>query len=95
MMYMIRKQLYIDERHERLLKQRAAEQGLSEAELVRRALDLLLAETEGPMTVPPARLDALKELLERAERAARAPSDEGWYFDREEVYDERERRALR
>jgi hypothetical protein len=38
----IRKQLYISEEHERALKARARELGISEAELVRRMLDGLL-----------------------------------------------------
>jgi len=36
---MVRKQLYIDPRQEALLKQRAKELGITEAELVREALD--------------------------------------------------------
>jgi hypothetical protein len=43
----IRKQLYISEEHERALKARVRELGVSEAELVRRMLDGLLLEGEG------------------------------------------------
>jgi len=43
---MIRKQLYISEEHERALKARARELGISEAELVRLMLDGLLLEGE-------------------------------------------------
>jgi hypothetical protein len=39
---MIRKQLYISGDHERALKSRAREAGISEAELMRRFLDKLL-----------------------------------------------------
>ena len=42
--YVVRKQLYISEEHERALKARARELGVSEAELVRRMLDGLLLE---------------------------------------------------
>ena len=45
--YVIRKQLYISEEHERALKARARELGVSEAELVRRMLDGLLLDEEG------------------------------------------------
>lgn len=38
-MYMVRKQLYIDEAQERQLKARSEELGVSEAEIVRRLLD--------------------------------------------------------
>jgi hypothetical protein len=37
--YVVRKQLYISEEHERALKARVRELGISEAELVRRMLD--------------------------------------------------------
>jgi hypothetical protein len=43
----IRKQLYISDEHERALKARARELGVSEAELVRRMLDGLLLGREG------------------------------------------------
>jgi hypothetical protein len=45
--YVVRKQLYISEEHERALKARARELGISEAELVRLMLDGLLLEGEG------------------------------------------------
>jgi hypothetical protein len=48
MMYMayvtIRKQLYISDEHERALKARSRELGITEAELVRRMLDGLLLD---------------------------------------------------
>jgi hypothetical protein len=43
----VRKQLYRSEEHERALKARARELGVSEAELVRRMLDGLLLEGKG------------------------------------------------
>jgi hypothetical protein len=43
-MYMVRKQLYIDDEQERQLKARAEELGVSEAEIVRRLLDRGLFE---------------------------------------------------
>jgi len=92
---MIRKQLYLDERHERMLKQRAEEQGLSEAELVRRALDLLLSRGEGGEPVPSSRREALEELLARADAAAAEGDNSAWRFDRDEIYAEREDRFVR
>lgn len=44
---MVRKQLYIDESQERLLKARAAAQGVTEAELMRLALDAMLSDAAG------------------------------------------------
>jgi hypothetical protein len=57
---MIRKQVYLDPKHERELKRMARESGKTEATIIREALDRLIAET---------RLD--KERLEawNAERA--------------------------
>ncbi len=36
---MVRKQIYIEERHERLLKRISKARGVSEAELIRRAIE--------------------------------------------------------
>ena len=36
---MIRKQVYIEPRHERMLKRRAKQRGVTEAEIIREALD--------------------------------------------------------
>jgi hypothetical protein len=44
--YVVKKQLYISEEHERALKAKARELGVSEAELVRRMLDGLLLDGE-------------------------------------------------
>ena len=48
----VRKQFYISEEHERALKARARELGVSEAELVRRMLDGLLLDEEGGEVLP-------------------------------------------
>ena len=58
---MVRKQLYLEERHERALKRRAAATGLSEAELVRQALDAALA-VPARAASRPGRADALERL---------------------------------
>jgi hypothetical protein len=60
-MYMVRKQLYLEERHERALKRRAAATGLSEAELVRQALEAALARPARAVTRP-GRAEALARL---------------------------------
>jgi hypothetical protein len=43
-MYMVRKQVYLDQRQDDLLKQRARALGTSESDLIRRAIDRALAE---------------------------------------------------
>ncbi len=62
---MVRKQLYIDDRHERDLKRRASELGVSEAELVRRALDLALQGEPAPRLLHPERAEAARRLRKR------------------------------
>ncbi len=86
---MIRKQVYISEAHERALKLKAGEMGISEAELVRRLLDRLLIEGEdGALAL--GRAEAALGFLEAADRIARSHRFAGGYrFDREELYEER------
>lgn len=89
---MIRKQLYLEETQDRALKVRARELGISEAELVRRALDAALRPRESAHLAAPRRA-ALTRLLGNAKRLAAAHRPpEGYRFDRDELYDEREGR---
>jgi len=68
---MIRKQLYIRDEHERALKARARELGVSEAQLVRRMLDGLLLGGEGGGGLAGAgAAEALEDFLEEADRMA-------------------------
>jgi hypothetical protein len=62
----VRKQLYLRDDQEIALKERAAATGLSEAELVRQAVDLLLADEVDAVD------DDLAELLAAADAAAQA-----------------------
>ncbi|MBI2893624.1 MAG: hypothetical protein HYY06_08725 [Deltaproteobacteria bacterium] len=88
---MVRKQLYIDERQERALKKKARSLGISEAELVRQALDRVL---EAPSRPRSGRETALAAFLERADAIAREHRLPG-RFRREELYEEREARLVR
>ena len=89
--YMIRKQLYISDEHERALKARARELGVSEAELVRRLLDGLLLGGEGGSGLAKAgAAEALEGFLEEADRLAGSHVfPEGYRFDREDLYEDR------
>jgi len=90
--YMVRKQLYISEEHERALKARARELGVSEAELVRRLLDgLLLGGGGGGSGLARAgATEALEDFLEEADRLVESHRfHEGYRFDREELYEDR------
>ncbi|MGH3088187.1 MAG: hypothetical protein ACRDSJ_12815 [Rubrobacteraceae bacterium] len=84
---MIRKQLYISEDHDRALKLKAREMGISEAELVRRLLDEGLMKEDGARL--PGRVKAGLEFLKGMERISREHSfPEDYKFDREEIHEE-------
>lgn len=84
-MYMVRKQLYLAGDQERALKRRAAETGLSEAELVRQALDAVLA-APASAAPRPGRAAALARLrVAWASGCSRLAEP----FDRSALYDER------
>ena len=90
---MVRKQLYITEHQDQALKQHAQVLGVSEAELVRRAIDQLLLETKRHRVC---QRDALMQLLDNTQRLAqkhRLPH--GSRFDREVLYADREQRQHR
>lgn len=89
---MVRKQLYITDEQERALKRRAKEEGLSEAELTRRALDRMLHGEERRTGFRANQ--ALQQLLDRTRRAAeRHRLPDRYHFDRAALYAERERRS--
>lgn len=72
----VRKQLYLREDQEARLKRKARETGLSEAELVRLALDRYLSEGAG-------HLQALEAFLHDAEQISRQHRlPQGWRFER-------------
>ena len=83
---MVRKQVYIEPRHEELLRRKAAEWQVSEAEIIRHALDEL-PETPAP---PRARRRAWEEIKEfiRKHRMMDVPQT-GRQWTREELYEER------
>lgn len=83
---MIRKQVYIDARRERLLKRQARQLGVTEAELIRRGIDLL----DSAPVVRPMRERDLRdyEALVRERMKMRVPQT-GRAWTREELYEER------
>ena len=89
--YMVRKQLYISDEHERALKARARELRVSEAELVRRMLDGLLLDGKGGRGLARAgAAEALEGFLEEADRLAESHHfQRGYVFDRNELYEDR------
>jgi len=96
MYIVVRKQLYIEEHQERALKRRAKALGVSEADIMRQALDAVLGGNRGAAVVPQHR-QALLEFLERAAEfaATRTAAPKRARYRREELYEERERRWVR
>ncbi|CAN5867281.1 hypothetical protein BH23ACT11_BH23ACT11_11720 [soil metagenome] len=85
---MVRKQLYISEGHERALKARARETGVSEAELVRGLLDRLISDDINS-AIPFGRAEAARDFLESADRISESHTlPERYRFDREELYED-------
>jgi hypothetical protein len=88
----IRKQIYLEPAQDRLLKQRAQEWGISEAELIRRCLDTLGQQTMPLPLDPQAWADELAFLQHRAQTVPSRNERRGW--TREELYAERLDRVL-
>ncbi len=79
----VRKQLSVTPEQDRALKRRSRELGVSEAELVRRALDAALAD-EATAAAPPG--SPLDELLANTRRLAEGRRLDG-HFDRDSLYE--------
>lgn len=84
---MVRKQIYIEEQQEARLKERSIRTGLSEAELIRRALD---GDRDFVLSLAPdpkAWADARALMLSAAERAGCSREPLRW--KREDLYQDR------
>jgi len=82
----VRKQVYIEARQEEMVKRLSKELGVSEAELIRQGLDMVLARGERPVPDPQAWEEELAFIRERAKIPA-LDGERTW--SREELYDER------
>jgi len=91
---MIRKQFYIHKRQENLLKRLSKARGVSEAEIVRQAIE---REAGGTSSQPNlADRSAWQELLSFLElRRKQIGAGQPYRWNREEIYSEREGRWLR
>jgi hypothetical protein len=88
---MVRKQIYIQERHERLLKRISKARGVSEAELIRQAIERETVGGKLPLLAPDQA--AWDEILRFANsRKALRPSARPYRWNRLDAYEERERR---
>jgi len=86
---MIRKQVYIEERHDRLLKRRAKQRGVTEAEILREALDRaeIGGSRGGYVDNPAAGRKALAFMRSLASRDRKGPAGRNW--TRESLYEDR------
>jgi hypothetical protein len=84
---MVRKQVYVEPGQERFLKRRAAELGVTEADLIRQGISLLAQAPVVQALDPDAWADEEAFIEQRARLTPSRP--EGWRFRRDEVYQER------
>jgi hypothetical protein len=91
---MVRKQIYIQKRQEAMLKGLSKALGLSEAEIIRRAIE---RELGGNTSQPaPRSTEALDQFIRTAlKRRVEDVPREPYQWNRQELYEERESRWLR
>jgi fructose-1,6-bisphosphatase/inositol monophosphatase family enzyme len=88
MAQMVRKQIYIAKRQEQMLKRLARARGVSEAELIREAIDRQAAGSGSPSPAPDP--EAFEEVVRFAlARRRHGSTGQSRKFNREEVYAER------
>ena len=91
--HMVRKQIYIPRRQDALLKKLAKQRGVSEAEVIRQALE---REVQTPTPVTPKNskkaLDEIFAFVETLKDRPEFMKGEPYKFNREEIYEERESR---
>ncbi len=86
---MVRKQVYIEPEQEELLKRRARELGVTEAELIRRGVDQMSRVATTP--VPDRRAwEEAKAFIKKRAKIVAPQTGRGW--TRDELYDERLKR---
>ena len=91
---MVRKQIYIHKRHEALLKRLSRARGVSEAEIIRQAIEHEAAS--GPVQPGVVDRSAWHELIAFLEaRQSLATDGQPYLWNREEIYTERENHWLR
>ena len=86
---MVRKQVYVELRQDALLKQLAAARGVSEAALIRRAIDQQLSGAqETPLPPDPVAWDQAYQFMRNLHAQGPLPGP-GRTWTREELYEER------
>ncbi len=91
---MVRKQIYIHKRQDDLIKRLADARGVSEAEVIRNAIEKEMHGTQNlPVSLSNSALDEFIQLA-LSKRAA-AIKSEAYRWNRDEIYEERLNRWLR
>ena len=94
MAQMVRKQVYIEKRQELLLKRLARRRGVSEAEIIRQAIDQQ-AQSAASQPMPPD-AQALAAVFQFAlERRRAGEGGKAYHWRRDDAYEERDRRLAR
>ena len=94
MTQMIRKQVYIQKRQQLLLRRLARRRGVSEAEIIRQAIDQQ-AQSAASQPLPPDP-QALEAILQFAiERPGTVGSAESYQWKRDHAYEERDQHLAR
>jgi hypothetical protein len=88
MSQMIRKQIYIQKRQNTQLKRMAKSRGVSEAEIIREAIDQKISG--GVTQVPKSDPEALEKLFLFARSRRRLAGGEPYKWNRADAYEERE-----
>jgi hypothetical protein len=82
----VRKQIYIEERQERFLKRQAKAQGVSEAEVIRQAIDCS-QRANAPRKLDPSAIDSFLEFARK--RNEELGPRKTWRWNRDELYEDR------
>ncbi|MEA2166088.1 MAG: hypothetical protein QOK37_4215 [Thermoanaerobaculia bacterium] len=86
---MIRKQVYIERHHEQMLKRRSSQRGITEAELIREALDNAEAGARtGRQTADPVAAQKALAFM-RSLRSSRHKASTSRSWTRESLYEDR------
>lgn len=90
--YMVRKQIYIPKRQDALLKQLAKQRGISEAEVIRQALEHEVATSESAAMEREKALENTIAFARSLRERADFQQGEPYQWNRQELYEERENR---
>ena len=90
---MVRKQIYIQKRQDILIKRLSQARGVSEAELIRQAIERELSGSAQPVSGSVSAVDDFARLA--LSKRAQSTQSEPYHWNREEIYAERENRWLR